>query len=178
MPITRFTKQEAISALNKALPPSSTAIHNPGLLSELLQLTHEFMGPGWGCDQLRWFTFTSGVGVTTIASDVVPVGKYRYVLACHGVSLAMTATSFYGLVIFDSITSLDAYIVPTFPIGGGSTPFAIGTVGVVAVAPRPFVVPPNGSIALNATSADAGRQLMLRYCGVDLDIGEPPPIRF
>lgn len=179
MPPTRFTKQEAISALNKALPPSSTAIHNPGLVSEGVQLVHEFLGPGWGVDQLRFQSFTGAVAATTIATDIVPQGKYRYVFAAHGVQLASGVQKAFSLVIFDNVTTLDAVVAG---MGAGGAGFAksypVGYVGVTVWLPRPIVVPPGCGLAHNAAAADGVMQLMLRVCSVDLDIGETPPIRF
>lgn len=175
--ITRFTKQEAISALNKALPPSSTSIHNPGMLSDTVALTHEFMGPGWGADQLRFAEFISAAGATTIASDIVPAGKWRYIHAAHGIQLGAPAVAkSFSLVIFDGVTSLDAVVAFSADATLTLTGIA-GYTGVTVQLKRPVAVPPGCGFAHNGSAVDAAAVLRLRYLFVDLDIGETPPVR-
>jgi len=170
--LAKFSRQALYGVFNKIFPPSSTGTHQPSMLTDSVQLVHPAFSNSWWLDGCAFSVFNGALAATSIATDTVPSGRYRIVLAAHGNSVTSAVAKSYGLNIFDPGTGIDAYVDSPAPIHQ-QVNYPAAFVGVAAVLGRPIIIPQGNALAFVATAADAAMQLQLRYLYRELTIGEP-----
>ena len=176
--MSKFSRQDVISLLNKILPPSSNAIASPGELSPDVQLIQHLFPPSWFFDGISTESFTGTLGSISVVTNTVPAGRYRWVHAAHLLQIAagtVVGRSF-GISILQVASVLGTTVAEPFPTKNTvSNQFAAGISqqATVSIIPRPLILPPGYALQGFGTSTEAAMQLRLEYMYRELAIGEP-----
>lgn len=174
----KFSRQTLIKNINRFWPPSSTSIHQPGEISEHVQLVADGFPPSWSFEGLGIDQVTAAVGAINVLQSLVPTGRYRWVMAAHLLTVVGPGVAGnYGMSVLQPASGLGVSVVDPFGKGGTTTStntyYQAGFVGVVSVLDRPIIVGPGFQLQGFRTTADVTQQLRLEVLFREYDIGDP-----
>jgi len=173
----KFSRQELITLVNRIFPPSSTAIHQPGVLLEEVRITHPAFPASWFFDGMAMQRFDSGAGGAA-QSTIVPSGFFWWVPTASVFFAAGGTPSHLGISLAapNQVPPLNTPILQTQETGwqpGG----AIGLPNALDTAhlQRPMIIPQGMRMDGFRITVDALSVTSLILCAKQLKIGEPFP---